>query len=229
MPLRLAFTICICTIFLSAATSQTKQLQTSEKGLQTPKFILGGSFAISNRSVINENIFMSGPTVTFTSISETDQFFFNFNPYFAAQINGTDMVGLELGYRRGSSRIKAETFLSENTNNGFGIGLFYRKYIYAWKSFSLFVQPSAFFEHSIGKMEQSAPAQVDTKANEFNAGIDLNVSYTINKWSLFAGIIGANFLHNKSRNALQEFSTTTNLFSLSTAFTNFNFGIERRF
>ncbi len=225
---RLTFTICICTIFLSAVISQTKELQTSKEELQTPKFILGGSFAISNQSSNIEST-ITPPSITFTNSDETKTFNFNFNPYFAKQINSSDLIGFELQYTRFSRERETQNSVSETIDNGFGVGIFYRKYFDVWNSFRFFVQPYANFVHRVGKIEQNAPALINTKGNTFTTGISLNISYTLNKWSLFANLIDVNYTRNNSRNALQDSIVRSNRLSFNTAFTNLRFGIERRF
>jgi len=218
---RLAITTFICMIFLSAAVGQAQEIQ-------VPKFILGGAFSISNRINSVESI-PSDPNATFSNVYEYESSSFNLNPYIAKKINSRSMMGLALVYTRSISTTDREFNFYKNSSNGFGIGLFYRQYIYELQSFSFFVQPSANFSHSIGKTERDAPAVVDFKSNNYSAGLSLNVSYSIDKWNLFANLIGANYSHNKQRSASQERATTNTNLSLSTALSNFRFGIEKRF
>jgi len=220
---RLAFTTLIYMLFLSIALGQAQDIKTS-------KFILGGSFSIHNRNNSVEAI-PADPNATFSNVSEyeSSRFSFTFNPYVAKQINSNSMIGLRLQYAREVSTTDRELSFYKNSSNGFGIGFFYRQYIYELQSFSFFLQPSANILHSIGKTERDAPAVEDFKSNDYSAGLSLNVSYSIDKWNLFASLIAANYSHNKHRSASQESATTNTNLSLSTALSNFRFGIEKRF
>ena len=222
---RLAISTFIYLIILSVTIGQTQEIK-------TPDCVLGGTFTIRTGSEVEEAILDNPSFLPSNNIlNERSNFNFNFNvnPYIAKQINKSGMIGLELQYTFNLSEAESNFDSRKNSSHGFGIGLFYRQYIYALQSFSLFVQPSANFSHSIGKSERDAPAVEQFKSNNYSAGASLNLAYTLDKWNLFATLIGANYSYIKSRSASQERATHTTNLSLNTALSNFRFGVERRF
>lgn len=213
-------TTSIFIVLLIATASQAQEIE-------LPNYILGGSFTFNKA---NDDYELTTPNSTMVYAMDNSRFNFSINPYIAKQINKSDMIGLELQYVRSVNTSGLDTIVvSEETSNGFGIGIFYRKYFYTVQSFSFFLQPSVKFLHTIGKIEQSTPALEENKSNNYQAAVSINVSYTINKWSLFANLIGVNYNHIRSRSASEDSINRRTSFGLNTALTNFRFGIERRF
>ena len=182
----------------------------------------GSIFLGGNINFMSQKINSLIPNVTSTSNSV-----FNFSPAMGKAIKDNMVVGIDLDYAY--SKVDQGTGSYVQTNNGFGAGVFLRRYVALGKGFYVFGQGRFGAMYNSGKIDQGQPTATsdNIKGFSFNFGFYPGISYQVSKRlqleTGFNNLAYISFQHNKDTQTAVGGPVTeakTNSFSIGTSLDN---------
>jgi len=156
----------------------------------------------------------------------THQNGFFFYPSLGFATNQNKVWGFMLGYNY--SKSKSSSAPGEQKSNGYGAGVYHRRYLPLGKSFYLFGQTGIYYYHSYQKTDNDNTYN-ETKSSGLSVSVYPGIAYAVNKRiHLEVGInelASLGFSHTSYKNGVNNGSYTTqksNGFGLSTNLSSSN-------
>ncbi len=200
----------------------------------TNSMAVGGFFATKYVSgeVDNSNFF-SGAFLH--GYNQVYKFSARFSPYCVFSTDNRNQYGfrLNLAYSKSKNNIYVQvdngfrTIDQLSTNQGYGVGFFYRNYLTDNEAFNIFFQSEINAEYALAKIKTSFPSSSKHHYVAFAAGIRPGLSYDFSerlKFILNAGIISYSYIIDKLE-GFNDWGTSHN-FEASLSLSSFLIGLE---